>query len=164
LTGQNSRSNPTAARAKQTTIIELGYQTSDDGSDSDETTTTVGFGKYLDGQTTAVLSYEKESDIFDVTTITGTYRTLIINESTGTALGTQLSLSHIDTESDSGYSVRGIGATLSYRKIGDDDTTGYGLLGNYFFTETIFATASYLVANNDNFDSTVINLGLGARF
>jgi len=156
-------------------IFELGYETSDDGSANDETTIALGLGKYLDGQTTAILNYEKEDDVFDETTLTGTYRKLNSSESVSTAFSTEFSLSYIDTEQDSGYGLGGgidyylsdttsVSVFVDYEEIDDVDTTTFGLGGEYFFADNLFASGLYSLAENDAREISGIALRLGARF
>jgi len=156
-------------------IFELGYETLDDGSATDEKTTTLGFGKYLDGQTTAVLNYTKVDDFFDATILSGTYKKLTNNESAGTAFSTELVLSYIDEDVDSGYGLAGAGtyylsdalslnAYVDYVKVEDIDETEFGLGGGYFFADNLFANALYSQSKDDFTKSTTLALQLGARF
>jgi len=157
-------------------ILELSYEKEDDGSREDAKKYEFGVGKYLDGQTTAVVSYEKEDDVSDVSTITGEYKKLIPNESTGTTIAALARVSYIDTERDSGYSFGGggtyyfsdimsAGAFLDYTKIKKYNRKIYGIGGSYFFAENMFVNGTYAIADDSNdVDVTNLNVGLGIRF
>jgi len=156
-------------------IIELDYETTDDGSSTDDTEIKVGIGKYLDGQTTAVVSYEKEDGDSDDSIITGTYKKLTSNESTGTALSTELSLLYIDTDPDSGYGLivdgnyylsdtTSVGAKVDFEKIKDADVTIIEVEGSHFLTDTLFASVRYGQRKSDITKSPGIVFEIGARF
>lgn len=157
-------------------ILEFTYDKEDDGSPKDDTTTTIGIGKYLDGQTTAIVSYEQAKSTSDTNTITGEYRKLIQNESVGTAIATDFEIGYIDGESNNGYSasaagtyylsdIMSVGALLKYTKIKSFNDKTLGLVGSYFFAENMFVAGTFATSDrSDDIDLSIFGISVGARF
>lgn len=158
-------------------IFELGYETSDNGSATDRKTTTLGFGKYLDGKSAAILSVARVDGFSDATTINGEYKKLVINESAGTGWTAELDISYIDSKADTGYGfdvlgayylsdTTAVGVNAGYEKFdeADDADITFGLIGSYFLVENIFVNAIYDRLKNDDFTRDIYGLSVGARF
>jgi len=144
---------------------------------TDRKTTTLGFGKYLDGKSAAILSVARVDGFSDATTINGEYKKLVINESAGTGWTAELDISYIDSKADTGYGfdvlgayylsdTTAVGVNAGYEKFdeADDADITFGLIGSYFLVENIFVNAIYDRLKNDDFTRDIYGLSVGARF
>jgi len=149
-------------------IVELDYIKID--SFDRDASYSIGVGRYLDSNITAVLKLIDSGD--DVYTILGNYRKLTELGNPGTYLAFNGGLGYVDTKFDSEiqFNFQGtyyfsdffsVGAGLV--SIGDSDT--YIFNSNYFLTESFYAGLGYSKASFGDFlDSSSVNFTVGARF
>ncbi|MFK7996945.1 MAG: hypothetical protein AB8B87_22600 [Granulosicoccus sp.] len=142
----------------------------------DQDSLRIGVGKYLDHRSLAVVSIESTEATGDTTTLAARYRRLLDGAAPNTHIAYSLKLAYTDTDSDSGYEVRGTGfyyfserlsagADLSYLDVGQSSINGISLLGRYFFNESISGNAYYALTQTSNDqDSDTIGVGVRARF
>ncbi len=157
-------------------IFEAEYSTIDDDF-SDETIVGFGAGKYLDDVTTAVLSYTtSDNDGFDINIISGNYRKLSKNATSGATTAIELELGYIDTDDESGLSIGlagfyypsnelGLIAALERTDIDDFDSTTLLFGFEFFLAENLFGGLTYSRADFSNdIEVDTFLLNAGARF
>jgi len=157
-------------------IFEIDYTKTEVGVSRDIKTLNLGVGKYLDGNTTAIVYFETEDDGNDVDTFGGQYRRLVENSVTSTFVAYDLGLAYVDTTNDSGFELSlggtyypserlSIGASFEYLDVGNFDETTIAIMGDYFFTDTLFAGLGFRRSSgSSNIDTDVIAVRAGARF
>lgn len=164
------------------TIIELDYGTVDGSDDSESDEYRIGAGKYLDEQTTFVVSFNREEDDdFTFDTISIGVRKVEENSEVNTAVSYEASIGILELSNNFGDDADGlqfigsflyypsdqlgIGGSVLYFELEEEDTKSFGISASYFLNEE-FSLQAGLEKSETSFDTEtdLVLVGLTARF
>lgn len=163
----------------QNYILELDYDTSEaEGAPDVDKTLTVGIGKYLDNRADVLLSYSTEDKAdanFEVDVLSIRTRRINIGSGLSTWWSYELGADYIDAANDNGYQLSlgasyypstqlAVGAEFELRSVGDADSQGISLIGEYFFTEQFSVNLLYAQHDADTRDTKTMAFGVTGRF